>query len=536
MMEIASHNVHKNAVMQAFEQDEQFNKTFYDYTLSEDSYPKRVSELKNRTFQRAKLVKTIRSFMEPFGISEAAEAHLSELENEGVVVIGGQQAGLLTGPLYSVHKAITVLLLAEKQRKLLDVPVIPVFWVAGEDHDLDEINHVFTEQDGRPVKQQYPERYVLKTMASDTPYDADTMSSYIRLVFRDYEETAYTKNLLKEVLYAAEQEKSFTGFFVRLMNNLFQKHGLLFIDSADKSLRELEAGYFKLFIQESKTLAEKIESKEQLFKEQGYGEPIQATVDAAHLFYVHDTGRVLLTRKEELFVNESAGIQFSTDELLAIAEQTPWLLSNNVATRPLMQDMVFPVLAFVGGPGEIAYWSLLKEAFNHLEMKMPILVPRISMTLITPETKHAMDKSKLSWDDVMSGEVIVRREQFLDENRDSKLDTLLLETEESIQEQYNKITEHISDKDLTNLAEKNREYHLRQVKFLHDKAEDALLREYAAVLRNYSKIEGDLYPERNLQERTYTPYPYLNVYGPTLVDDLLQASLPMNGKHLVIYL
>lgn len=535
-MEIASRNIHKSAVMEAFEHDVLFNETFYDYTQSADSYTQRLAELNSRTFKRHELVRTIRTYMEPFGISDAASAHLDELSDNGVVVIGGQQAGLLTGPLYSVHKAITVILLAKKRRNELGVPVIPVFWVAGEDHDLEEINHTFTEQDGRPVKRQYPERFVLKKMASHTDYDGDQMADYIRLVFRDYEETAYTKELLEEVLYSAKQEHSFTGFFVRLMNDLFRNHGLLFMDSADKSLRMLESEYFKKLIIESETIADKVVHKERLFTEQGFGTPIQASEDAAHLFYVHDTGRVLLSRKGDSFVNEAAALQFTTSELLAIAEHTPWLLSNNVATRPLMQDMVFPVLAFVGGPGEISYWSLLKDAFNHLDMKMPILVPRISITLITPGTQHALEKSELTVDDVMAGEVIRRRTEFLDEQRDVELEHLLKETEQVIQAQYDKMEQHLSDKDLADLAEKNRAYHLRQLNYLKEKAEDALLRKYAAALRNFSRIEGELYPERNLQERTYTPYPFLNVYGPTLIDDLLNASLPMNGEHVVIYL
>ncbi|WP_432354879.1 bacillithiol biosynthesis cysteine-adding enzyme BshC [Sporosarcina sp. A2] len=535
-MEITSRNVHKSAVMEAFETNKSFNETFFDYTNREGSYSQRLAELTNRSFQRNELARTIRSYMEPFGVSEAASTHLDELSNDGIVVIGGQQAGLLTGPLYSIHKAITVILFAKQQRNELNVPVIPVFWVAGEDHDLDEINHIFTEQDGRPVKQQYPERFVFKTMASDTVYDNGRMEEYIRLVFRDYEETVNTKQLLEEVLNAAKHEQTFTGFFVRLMNHLFQKHGLLLIDAADKSLRMLEREYFENFITESEVVAEKIVKTERLFVEKGFGTPIQATNDAANLFYVHETGRVLLTREKDLFVNDAAGVRFTTEELLTVAKESPWLLSNNVATRPLMQDMVFPVLAFVGGPGEIAYWALLKDAFHHFDMKMPILVPRISMTLVTPETQRALEKADLSFDDVMAGGVIIRRAQFLEEHQDNTLNQLLKDTEASIQSQYDKMAEHITDVDLASLTEKNRAFHLRQVTYLKDKAEDALLRKYAAAIRNYSLIEGDLYPERNLQERTYTPYPYLNTYGPTLIDDLLNETLPINGQHVVIYL
>ena len=136
-------------------------------------YPERLKELTNRTFERRQLAETIRSFMEPFGISANATKHIDELAENAVAVVGGQQAGILTGPLYSVHKAITVILLARKQREKLGVPVVPVFWVAGEDHDLNEINHVYTETEGRATKHQYREKFVLKLMASDATYDKE---------------------------------------------------------------------------------------------------------------------------------------------------------------------------------------------------------------------------------------------------------------------------------------------------------------------------------------------------------------------------
>ena len=178
--------------------------------------------------------------MEPFGISKKASAHLEELSENGVVVIGGQQAGIMTGPLYSVHKAITVILLAEEKRKELGVPVIPVFWVAGEDHDLNEINHVYTESSNGTTKHKYPEKFILKLMASDAKYSREEMTAFIEGVFRQFGETEHTRSLLIEVLSAVETEETFTGFFVRLMNGLFQEQGLLFIDSAYKPLREIE--------------------------------------------------------------------------------------------------------------------------------------------------------------------------------------------------------------------------------------------------------------------------------------------------------
>ncbi len=199
-----------NKVMQAYNHDEQFIHTFFDYRNENRSYLERLTELSGRQFLRKELSSVIRSFMEPFGISKKASAHLEELSENGVVVIGGQQAGILTGPLYSVHKAITVILLAEEKRKELGVPVIPVFWVAGEDHDLNEINHVYTENSRGTLKHKYPEKFILKVMASDATYSEKEMTAFVEGIFRQFGETEHTRPLLEEVLTAVEKEETFT--------------------------------------------------------------------------------------------------------------------------------------------------------------------------------------------------------------------------------------------------------------------------------------------------------------------------------------
>ena len=527
-----------NKVMQAYNEDKEFLHTFFDYGNEENAYPARVAELASRPFERRQLAETVRAFMEPFGISANADKHIKELAENAVAVVGGQQAGVLTGPLYSVHKAITVILLARKQRASLGIPVVPVFWVAGEDHDLNEINHTYTELNGRAVKQQYHEKFVLKLMASDAVYDSVQMTSFIKGVFGKFGETAYTKDLLDEVLEAVQQEKTFTQFFVRLMNGLFQAEGLLFIDSAFKPLRQLEKNHFIQLIEESEQLAEKITTKEELFAAQGFGSPISADRDAANLFYVHETGRVLLSRKDGDFINDSLGLRFTTAEMLEIANEQPWLLSNNVATRPIMQDLVFPVLAFVGGPGEIAYWAVLKEAFHHVGLKMPIIVPRISITLVTPQVKQALDKKSFTVEDVMAGQVFTAREQFVDDLRDEEFNAAIDETAQMLNTQYDRIAKLSQPQGvmMQDLAQKNLLFHTKQLNYLKAKAEDTLLLKHDTALRTFGLLEGELFPEGALQERLYAPYVYLNSYGPTLIQDLLQLPFEIDGTHKVVYL
>ena len=528
----------QNKVMQSYNDDNEFIHTYFDYENKESSYSERLTELSTRNYKRKQLVETVRSFMEPFGISPTAHKHLDELEEDAVTVIGGQQAGILTGPLFSVHKAISVILLAKKQRLALGVPVVPVFWVAGEDHDINEINHVYTNSAGRVTKEQIQDKFVLKLMASDAAFDQDKMKKYVQTIFSKFGETVYTKSLIEEVLTAVDKENTFTGFFVRLMNGLFAEEGLLFIDSAYKPLRDFESDYFQLLIQESESIAAAIVDKESMFDSDGYGKPLDAAGDASHLFYVHETGRMLLTRRDEYFVNDSAGLRFTTEEMLEIAKDSPSLLTNNVATRPIMQDLVFPVLAFVGGPGEITYWALLKEAFHQLGIRMPIIVPRLSLTLVPRDTDKALKEKELTFQDVVSGEVTWARDEFIGTLQNKQFDLAVIEAEKVLKKEYEKISQTIDsgERMMNDILEKNLNFHKLQFNYLKEKSEEALLIKHEVALRKFSLIETDLYPNNGLQERSYTPYTYMNEYGPTLIKDLIELPLKFDGTHKLIYL
>lgn len=528
----------QNKVMQSYNDDEDFINTYFDYKNTQSSFPKRLEELTNRSFNRNGVAQTIRSFMEPFGISERANIHIDELESNAVTVIGGQQAGILTGPLFSVHKAITVILLAKKQRELLKVPVVPIFWIAGEDHDLNEINHVYTQNGNEMVKDQIKDKFALKLMASDAHYDKEDMKQFVCSVFSKFGETAYTKPLLEDVLTAVETETTFTNFFVRLMNGLFANEGLLFIDSAYKPLRRLESVYFQSLIENAEGIAASVFKQEDLFDKEGYGKPLDAKLDAAHLFYVHTTGRVLLSRKGDYFINDSAGLRFTKKEMFEIVKQEPWRFSNNVATRPMMQDLVFPVLSFVGGPGEIAYWALLKDAFHRLNIKMPIIVPRMSMTLISRSVSKVLCEKSFDFTDVLSGKVSMAREEFIEENEDEEFELAIEEAQRVLIDQYKLIASKVEESEsmMHETIQKNLVFHQSQFDYLKMKSKEALFLKHEVALRKFDLLENGLYPNDVLQERIYTPYKFLNEYGPTLIDELLKLPLHFENTHKVIHL
>lgn len=146
--------------------------------LAEDQ--KRLDELSNRHFPREKVADHIEKFMERFPSSEAVNKSITKLKQlNSVVVIGGQQAGILTGPLYSIHKIISIIKLAEEKERQLGVPVIPVFWIAGEDHDYDEVNHVFIPIEQRVDKWSYPEKVRQKKMVSDIHLNKEVCLTWV---------------------------------------------------------------------------------------------------------------------------------------------------------------------------------------------------------------------------------------------------------------------------------------------------------------------------------------------------------------------
>lgn len=512
--------------------------SFFEYKLNDEAFQTRFHYLKSKHYYNKELAGIVRQYMDPLGISTNVEENLRALEKGAVAVVGGQQAGILTGPLYSVHKAISVILLAKEQSEKFGETVVPIFWIAGEDHDLDEINHTFTIADGVVRKKGYSERSKLKTMASETKISKEAAEQFIQSVFRDYGETVYTQDLYRQCIEQLEQSETFTDFFARLMNELFKNEGLLMIDAAFAPFRQLESGYFVRMIEQNEQIASTVVKQEHSLDEAGYGVPIDAQEDNANLFYVKDGERFLLTRKERNYQDANGFIALSEAELLEIAKYHPEQLSNNVVTRPLMQEMTIPVLAFVGGPGELAYWATLKDAFRVLDLQMPILVPRLNITLVERKIDQLLSDYRLTVPEVMEGRALTLKEKYIESVQDEQAKQSIAELKQLISERYEQLGQHLKthNLELHSILDKNLEYHERQLDYLTQKIEQQVLLKHDKTIRQFDAMQCELYPNENYQERIFNPYQYLNSYGPKLIEDLCALPLALKNAHYVIRL
>ncbi|CAM3695968.1 bacillithiol biosynthesis cysteine-adding enzyme BshC [Mesobacillus zeae] len=512
----------------------------YDYK-KENHYAERLKELGTRQFFRNELADHIDEFMSRYPSSDQVRDNLRKLrQKNSVAVIGGQQAGLFTGPLYSLHKVISIIKLAEQKEAELGVPVVPVFWIAGEDHDFQEINHVYVMNTNKPEKRVFPQKQLEKKMASELYLDQEVCRNWVEGIIETYGETEHTKDLLSFTEQQLLKSETIVDFFASVIMEIFKDHGLLIIDSGNSGLRKLEKEYFSRQIKNHEAITASVLHQQKEKEAAGFQKAMDISPNAINLFYYDriNNERILLQSDPEgkLLTGKNGEVSFTEGALLEIASEHPEKLSNNVVTRPLMQEWLFPVLAFIGGPGEIAYWSELKLVFEHFGMKMPPLVPRLNITLLDRSIERDIEELGLDLSEVLTAGTEKFELRYIDSIKDRELEVLFEKTKEQLEENYRMIRTRMSSSypALLSLLEKNEDVLLGQIDFMEKKTEESACRKNDAVLRKFSKINHALRPLGIPQERVWNPFWYFNRYGMDFVSELIAQNLTFDGTHKVV--
>lgn len=516
--------------------------SFFHYNFkNNDEYTHRLDELKNRTFMRNELADHIQSFMSRYAHSDKIRSNIEKLRQENsVAVIGGQQAGILTGPLYTIHKVISILKLAEQKEAELGVPVVPVFWIAGEDHDYQEVNHVYVMNNNKHEKWIYPEKNLEKKMISEVCINKDLCYSWVEEIIETYGETKHTKEVLSFALNSLKSAESFVDFFASIIMELFKDSGLLIVDSGNKELRKLEKEYFMKQMNNHLEITAAVLKQQLQTEAAGFPNMIDINENAANLFFYDEevNERILLQFDPESgsFTGKNGEVSFSFDELHEIANEFPEKLSNNVVTRPLMQEWLFPTLAFIGGPGEIAYWAELKLVFEHFGLKMPPLVPRLNITILERSIETDLEELNLDLKEVLISGTGQHELKFIDSLKDREVEELFENLKSMLAEQYSNVREKSNGIDpvLLPLLEKNEAILMKQISFMEGKIVEAVCRKHDHILRKFTRVENALRPGGSPQERVWNPFFYLNKYGLSFVSDLLGLHFEFDGSHKII--
>lgn len=531
----------QNKLIQDYRNENENIMRHFDYNPFEpDVFQKRLKDIQDKNVDRKQLTDVLHSLNTKWNAPSSTLANIERLkEEDSFVVIGGQQAGLLTGPMYTINKVISIIHLAKQQEEQLQVPVIPVFWIAGEDHDFDEINHIFLQDTTRMKKYKLLQRVIEKQAVSNIAIDDVKAGEWINTLFAELNETSYTKDLYHAVKTCQTNSRTYVDFFAQIIFRLFDREGLVLVDSNDSQVRELESSYFVNLIENQPKTTDAISDSFAEITKLGYPLSIDVDTNDANIFYQKGNERVLLIRNANGdWIGKNNEVRITNEEILSIAKSKPELLSNNVMTRPLMQEMLFPSLAFIGGPGEISYWSVLKGAFHANDMKMPPVIPRLSFTIIERRVEKLLNNYQISAEHAINNGVIGIKKDWLAKKSNPPVEQIATELKQTIDQAHEPLRELAQSirSDIGDLASKNLDYLIRDVAFLEKRISKSLEEKYDMEMNEFNQLQLALRPNDGLQERTWNPLPWINRYGIDFINQLADQSCSYEKEHFLVYL
>jgi len=526
----------------------------YDYREKE-AYIQRVEWIEGNAGKRAvpdSVIEVLLKYNDRVGNHpQAIEALKQLIDPRALVVVGGQQAGLFTGPLLVIHKAISILREARRAAEQLGRPVVPVFWIAGEDHDYDEVNHIYqlsgqltVDKIEIPADEAQAGR---RLTVSRRPISAQQWETAIAQLEATLMQTEFKAGWMQLLRDSCLDSISLSDSFARIMAHLFGEFGLVLLDSDDPALRAVEAPMFRELVKHNVQLEKALWSAKSKMQALGHEPSADVREGGANLFWLQDGERLLLQRRdsdsvsddsdEALFFDRSEVVRFSGLELAEQVDNSPDRFSNNVFTRPLMQDFLFPVLGTVLGPGEIAYWGLTKEAFHAFDMQMPIIVPRTEFTLVEGTIKKQLSKLELTFEETVF-HLEEKKEKWLTAQDSLGIAEQFADVKRQFEELYAPVLQMVAsiNPGLKGLGETNHQKIVEQIEFLENRAKDAFESQFDAAKRQFERIKQSLTPLGKRQERVYNVFAYLNKYGADWLKVLIEAELEENGQHVVVYM
>src|SRR5437016_5777340 len=336
-----------------------------------------------------------------WGASSATLENVQRFRSGACALVTGQQVGLFGGPTFSIYKALSAVKLAQESEKL-GISCVPVFWLATEDHDLDEVNQVhISNSDGN-----------LEVLASSTQAKKDAPVGSISFGTEISEAVTKAAALLGDsdassaLAECYRPGETFGTAFAKLLASVFSEFGVVLLDGSDPELDQIAAPLYRAAITRAPELAAAVMKRDQQLREADYHQQVRITDSSTLLFVIRDGSRVPVHFEAGKFLIGDEPI--STEDLAALAKTSPDSFSPNVLLRPVVQDYVLPTLAYVGGAAEVAYFAQAGAVYEDFLGRITPIVPRFSATLIEPKSQALLEKYRLAFPDVFHGPEALR--------------------------------------------------------------------------------------------------------------------------------
>lgn len=528
-----------------------FNDFLYDYAKVARFYPdygrqqaalaEHARRVGAQSFDRQRVPDALERINRRAGSSELTFKHIEMLRRPGsVAIVTGQQAGLFTGPLYTIHKAITVIKLAACLREQ-GIEAVPVFWIASEDHDYEEVDHCrVIDREGQLADIRYEAGGRNEEVPVGNIKLCDGIAQTIDELLAQLAASEFIQQIEADLRESYAPGVGFAEAFARLMARLFRDYGVVLLDPLDEELKRVVAPLYSEAIEKSGQIAEALARRSREIEEAGYHAQIHITDDMVPLFIMDDGRRKALAhtgRGDERFIVKGSERTFAPKELAELARVCPNCFSPNVTLRPVVQDYLLPTAAYIGGPAEIAYFAQVIAVYEVLGRQVPCVLPRASFTIVEGRHQKTMKKFGLELNDFFDG-LHSAVTKVVENSLDRDTASAFTETERMLNEQLDRLGKLLKKTDATltdplNTARAKILYQLEHLRtrFVHSSAH----REETAY-RQVERAFTTLFPDKNLQERELNVYYFLSRYGPSLIRDLYDAAEIGFSNHKLVYL
>ncbi len=501
-------------------------KPFYNRYPNLENFKHQIQEKqKNFTDEKRRLL--AKRIMYQYGDNSISHHTLSNIdllrEPNTFTVTTGHQLNLFTGPLYFLYKIFSTINLAERLNK--EYPnhhFVPIYWMATEDHDFEEINYF--NLFGKKIQ------WNRNAAGAVGELSTEGLKEVKDLLKKEFGESENAKKLMECFGEAYTKHDNLADATRFLANTLFYRRGLVIVDGNDAELKRCFIPCAEKELTENLSFKKVSETTEKLTA-LGYSEQVHPR--EINLFYLKENLRERIIERDGRFYVNETDISFSKVEILKELHENPQRFSPNALLRPLYQEVILPNLCYIGGGGELAYWFQLKDYFNKVEVPFPILLLRNSVLLVPKKISEKLIKLNISVEDLFlpPHELMTKHTKEI-----SKIDIDFSKQKEFLKQQFSDLYELAKQTDASFLgavgAQEKKQ--LNGLDHLEKRLLKAQKRNLSETLERVKNIQNQLFPNQSLQERQLNFSEFYLEHGEALMELLKENLDPLDVNFSVL--
>jgi bacillithiol biosynthesis cysteine-adding enzyme BshC len=456
-----------------------------------------------------------------------AEANLQRLlAGDALCITTGQQPGLLTGPLFTLYKALSTITLAGQVETALRRPVVPVFWVAGDDHDFHEVNHLHLLTTDHEIRQ-----IVLRDRAADAPslpaYReplGDDIAGVLQAVAAGTPDTEFRPAVFAWLARHYRPDQDLATAFAGAVAELLGPHGLLVLRTTHPGAKRAMAPYLLRLLEEAPAVDRALADRAGALERAGLEAPVPVGDGATPVMLEDEAGRDRLVMQDAGFRTRRAKRAWSLEDVRAVAASEPERLSPNVLSRPVVEAALLPTLVYVAGPGELQYLPQATPLYDVLGIVPQLPVARWSARIIEARVAKVLDRYGIEAG-ALEGPEGRLEASLVQHDMPGEARAALDALRDILTREYERLQRAAVavDPTLGKAVQSTRNSALADADGLEKRLVTHLKKKNEIVVQQVAKARSSLFPHGKPQERLYNLVAYLVRYGPAFLDEALQA-------------